>query len=103
MAEQPAPVRVGHFDLAESRTVDAGDAVMPGEPFVHERVVGVQELEDAPVAAQDVGEQQLGLAPERLANVVIEIRELQDVRAYLRFEVAQLQPLSDEVADYTVR
>jgi hypothetical protein len=38
---------------------------MRGQPFVHERVVGRQQVRDVPVLANDAVEQQLGLAAKR--------------------------------------
>ena len=102
MAEQAEPVRIGELHLAEARAVDAGDAVVPRQPLVDERVVGAQQLQRAAVLAQDVREEQLGFAAEGLADVVVEVREHQDVGLDLRFEVAQLQPLAGEVADQRV-
>ena len=40
LAEQAAPIVVGHGDAAEVTAVDVRDAVVPGQPFVEERVVG---------------------------------------------------------------
>ena len=40
--EQPAAVRIRHRHAAEVRAVDAADAVVPREPLVDERVVGVR-------------------------------------------------------------
>ncbi len=99
MPEQAAPVRIGQLHLAEARAVDARDAVVLGQPLVHERVVGAQQLERAAVLAHDVAEEQLGLAAERLPDVVVEIREQQQVGRDLRLQVAQLQPLTGEIVD----
>ena len=98
MAEQPAArlIRDGH--LAEVAAVDVGDPVVLRQPLVDERVVGRQELGDAAVLAHDVLEQELGLAPHRLPQVVVEIRELLDVRPRA-LQVAQEQPLAGEVLD----
>ena len=66
---------VGHRHAAELAAVDVGDAVVPRQPLVHERVVGAQQVEHAAVLADDALEQQLGLAAERLPQVVVEVRE----------------------------
>ena len=49
---------------------------MPRQPLVDERVVRGQQVEDAAVLAHDAVEEQLRLAPERLPQVVVEVREL---------------------------
>ena len=49
-------------DAAEVAAVDVGDAVVPRQPLVDERVVGGQQVEDAAVLAHDAVEEQLGLA-----------------------------------------
>src|SRR5262249_5659740 len=53
--------------------------------------------------AQDVAEQHFGLAAEAFADVVVEIRERQQVGRDFRLDVAQLQPLTGEVAHESVR
>ena len=73
------------------------------EPLVQERVVGVQQLHRAAVVAQDVAEKHFGFAAEALADVVVEIREHQQVGRDLRLQVSELQPLAGEVADEGVR
>ena len=44
------------FDFAELRTVNAGDTVMPRQEVVDTCEVGVEELENAQVAAQYLAE-----------------------------------------------
>src|SRR5688572_5944359 len=90
-------MRIGQLHLTEPRAVDTWDAVVPGQAFVDERVVGAQQLHRAAVLSQDVAEEQLRLAAERLADVVVEVGEHQQVGRDLRLEIAQLQPLPDEV------
>ena len=64
MAEQAASRLVGDHDAAEVASVDAGDAVVPGQAFVHERVIGCQQIDDAAVLAHDAVEEQLGFPLE---------------------------------------
>ncbi len=100
MAEQPAPRAVGRQrDAAQVGVAHAFDAVVRGEALVQIRVVGVEQLEHAAPLAQDLGEQELGLAPKRRAQVRVEIRVL---RRQL-VELAQLQPLAREVLDEALR
>ena len=56
----------GQRHAAEVAAVDVRDAVVPRQPLVDERVVGVQQVEDAAVLAHDALEEQLGLRAERL-------------------------------------
>ena len=103
MAEQAEAVRIRQLDLTEALAVNPRNPVMLREPLVDERVVGAQQLQRAAVVAQDVAEKHLGLASKTLADVVIEVREHQQVGRDLRLEVAELQPLAGEVADKSVR
>ena len=57
----------------EVAALDVRDAVVPRQPLVQERVVGAQQVERAAVLADDAVEEQLGLAPERLAQRVVEV------------------------------
>ena len=63
---------VGQLHFAEDTAGDARDAVVPGEPIVDERIVGVEEFEDAAVLAHDVVEEQLCLANHRRTEVRVE-------------------------------
>src|SRR5262249_42329335 len=57
----------------------------------------------ATIIAQDVAEQHFRLAAEALADVVVEVREHQQVGRDLRLEVAELEPLAGEVIDESIR
>ena len=98
VAEQAAPrvVRDGH--AAEVAAVDARDPVVARQPLVHEGVVGRQQVQHAAVLAHHALEQQFRLAAERLAEVVVEVREVVLVRNRGP-QVPQLQPLPGEVSD----
>ena len=61
-------------DAAELAAVHVRDPVVLRQPFVDERVVGRQQIEDAAVLVHDAVEEQLDLAPERLPQVVVEVR-----------------------------
>ena len=58
----------GSVHAAELVAGDVRNAVVPGEALVDEGVVGGQQVEDAAVLAHDAVEEQLGLAPHRLAR-----------------------------------
>ena len=76
--------------------------VVLGQPLVHERIVRAQQIERAAVFLHDAFDEELGFAPERLAQVVVEVRERPGIRAR-GGEVAQVQPLACEVRDQRVR
>ena len=71
---------------------------MLGEPLVDERVVGAHEVEDAAVPAYLVGDEELGLAPERLAQVVVPLGIQLGGRDHAR-QRAEGQPLEGEAVD----
>ena len=89
----PRTLFVAEGDATESAAVHVRDAVVPGEPLVHEGVVRAEQVERAAVFADDALEEQLGLASKRLAQVVVEVGELPRVGTR-RGEVAQIQPLA---------
>ena len=51
------------------------NAVVPGQALVQERVVGVEQIDDAAILAHDALEEQLRLLLERLAQVVVEVEQ----------------------------
>ena len=68
---------------------------MPRQPLVDERVVGVDQIQDAAILADDGLEQQFRLAPERVAEVAVELLGAgRDV-----VELPQLQPLARQIVD----
>ena len=75
-SEQPTPhVEVGaKIHAPEPAAVDVRDPVMAGEPFVDERVIRGQQIQDAAVLMDDAVEQELDLAAKRVPQVVVEIR-----------------------------
>src|SRR5665213_2879311 len=85
-------------DFAEAAAFHMRDAVVLGEPFVEERVVGAQQVERAPVLADDALEEELGFRTERLPQRVVEVRKVL-LHGNRRVEVAQEQPLSSERLD----
>ena len=76
LAQQPAArlhVRTER-DATELAAGDVLDAVMLGQPLVDERVVGVQQVHDAAIVADDRVEQQLHLPPHGLTKRIVEVR-----------------------------
>ena len=97
VAQQPAAVRFrGQRHAAEVAAADARDAVVPGQPLVEKGVVRPQQVERAAVLADDAFKEQLGLAPHRLAQVVVEVREQPQVGVE-GVEVPEVQPLAGEI------
>ena len=72
------------------------------QPLVEERVVRAQQIERAPVLAQDAFEEELRFLAKCLAKIVVEIREPAHVRRDGR-QVAQVQPLRREVGHQGAR
>src|SRR2546423_1889203 len=65
---------------AKAAAKDVRDAVVLRQSLVDEGVVRAHELGDAAVLAQDALHEQLGLAAEGLAEVVVEVGEQARVR-----------------------
>ena len=106
LPQQPAPraVRVER-DAAEVAAVNIRDAVVARQPFVHERVVGVDQIDDASVFADDALEEHLGFAAKRLPQVLVEVlrgglhaRRARAGRATARQSCSSAPPTSDRRA-----
>ena len=67
-------------DAPEVAAVNARDAVVAAEPLVDERVVGSEQVEDAAILADEALDEELGLLPERLPQVLVELRKDERVR-----------------------
>ena len=102
MPQQAAPGVGRHRHAAEIRTVDVGDAVVLRQPLVHERVVRVEQIQHRAVLAQHALEQQLRFPLERLAQVVVEVREHGDVGVGV-LQLPEKEPLVGEVGDQRPR
>ena len=72
------------------------------EALVQERVVRPKQVEHAAILTNHAVDKELRLLPERLTQVVVEIREETHVRRD-RVEVAQMQPLRREVGHQVLR
>ena len=66
------------------------------EPLVDERVVGREEIEDAPVFAHDAVEEQLHFAAHRLTQRIVEVRIDHRQRSGA-LQTAQVEPLAGEI------
>ena len=86
----------------ELRSRDARYAVVTGQPFVHEGVVGGEQVEEAPVLPNEAVEQQLGLAAHRIGELPVEVREPECVRLHL-VHVLEPQPQRREPGGQRLR
>jgi hypothetical protein len=69
---------------------------VPRQPFVEERVVGGEQIQDAAIGPQLVVHQQLGFPQERASQVLVELGE--DVRiGRPARDLAEAEPLAGEV------
>ena len=102
MPEQTSACIAWHRHAAEVRTVNVRDAVVPGEPLVHERVVRIQEVEHRSILAHDALEEHLRFALETLAQVVVEVGEHRDIGVGV-LQIAKIEPLVREVGDERAR
>ena len=97
MAQKAAPfLEIRQLDPAEVAPGDAGKVVVMGQPLVHERVVGVQELQHTSVLADVVVEKEPGLLFHGLAKVVA-VLQVDVVLQEPVVQFAELQPLTGEV------
>ena len=75
----------------------SGNAVVPREPLVDERVVRRQQFDDAPVVAQLAVEEELGFLPKRVAQVLVELGK--EIRIGLDVpQIAELEPLAAKLS-----
>src|SRR3989442_8323230 len=81
---------------SKARAIDVSDLVMPRQPFVHIRVVGRQQVDDAVVLAHLARQEQLSLSLESLAQVVVKLWKGVDVRLHAP-KAADLQPLFSKI------
>src|SRR5688572_16946347 len=89
-------------DLPKTTAVDMRNAIMPGQPFVQERVIGFQQSQDVLVFEQDTFQKEFRFLPKGLAEVVVKVRKEPQVwRAGI--EVAQVKPLRREITDEILR
>ena len=59
----------------KAAAVHVGDSVVLREPFVEERVVGLQKAQDTAIFANDAFEKAFCFLAKGLAQVVVEVRE----------------------------
>ena len=82
--------------LLKLPAVDAGDAVVLRQAAVEHREVGGDEVRQAQVVLEHLGEEQLRLPDHRDLQHVVEFG-IEHVAGLGEVDVAQAQPLADEV------
>src|SRR5262245_6556252 len=82
--------------------VHVWNSVMPGKTFIEKCVVGAQQIESAAIVTHDALEKQFGLAPEGLAQIIVEIRKQPGIGNSVR-QITKIQPLSREVCRQRLR
>src|SRR5262245_33877564 len=103
LSKEPAPYAVvRQSDAAEVAAVHIRNAVMFCEPFIQEGVIGIQKIDDTAILFYDASKEQLSLAAECLAQVVIEVRELPAIRTYSG-QISQVQPLPRKIVFQRLR
>ena len=102
LAEQSPPLFLTKRDAPEPAAVHAGNAVMPREPFVDERVVGADEIQHAAIFTERARQKQPRLLFEGLQQAVVEVRIRIGIDDDLA-DAAEVQPLGGEVVDERAR
>src|SRR5262245_22482750 len=74
---------------------------MPCEPLVDKRIVGRDQIENAPIFADNALEEEVGFLDERPAKTFVEIRKESVVRSP-RLKVAHEQPLRCKAGHQTL-
>ena len=72
LAEQTPSLGILQFHAPELRTENVGDAVMPRQPFVQERVVRRQQFVHASILKQNARNERFDLDGDVLAQRIIE-------------------------------
>ncbi len=92
---RPRRVSSGYDDLAERRSADAANAVVPRQALVDERVVGGQQFQRRSILAHEMLEEQLRLARHRVGERLVVVRERQRIGFDLG-QVLEPEPLRRE-------
>src|SRR4051812_41262384 len=82
--------------------VNMRNAVMLREALVQEGVVGIQQIGDAAIFAQDALEKELGLLAKCLTEIVVKIDETSEIRRD-RLQGPEVQPLTREIRHEAAR
>src|SRR5262249_38838010 len=84
---------------AEVTATDVRNAIVLSQPFINERVVRIEQIDNAAILANDAFEEHFGFPPEPLPKIVIEV-----LRGSFDFgKLAQPEPLPCKVRDQRLR
>ena len=78
--------------------MDIRNAVVLGQPFVHECVIRVEQVHDTSIPADDAFEEHLGFVLESLAQIIVEVL----CRSFHLREFPQAEPLPREVGNQSL-
>ena len=98
LSQQPATMMFGfQADALEPLVIDVRDVIVPGQGGVEERVIGVNELKDAPVLRKEMLEIASGLLAHGGFNIVGVVGSVL-LRVWRHFsQFAEVEPLLDKV------
>ena len=96
VAEQPATVAIGKGHPAKSVTNHVGNVVVLGQPAIHKRVVGGEQIGDVAILADDAHEEQLSFTLHGIHEALVRVRIVARIGRPLA-QVAQVEPLRREV------
>ena len=102
MAQQPSTLCIRKRDATKPVPVHVRNSVVPSQPFVDERVVRVQQAQQAAILAQLALHEQLGLLLEGLTEVLVELGEQLRIGHHIP-NVAHGQPLAGEIVHQRLR
>ena len=92
MSQQAAAVAIGRqADSAKPTAVDMWNSVVMRQPFIQERIIGLQQIDRTAIFAENALDKQFRFAFCALSQVVIEVRKLTQVRRN-GIQVPQVQP-----------
>src|SRR4051812_474256 len=88
-------------DTAELRAAYRGDAVVSGQPFIEERIVGPQQLLHVLVLEQDTAQEEVDFGREILAQLGVEFGEELLVPLEL-VDLEEVEPAEREIRHQTL-
>ncbi len=96
LPKKAAPGIARDGNTAEVRSVDTGNAVMPGETFVDEGVIGVEQIQNRSVFMLDAFKKHFGFPLERLPKIIVEIGKFPAI-GIRALQIPEIEPLAGEV------
>ena len=101
MPQQSLAPRVRDRHASESVSDDAGQPIVGRQSLVDEGVVGSEQIDQAPIFADDAAKQEFRLATHRPVQVLVPVREQVDVGVRVP-QILQVQPVGGEVGGQRV-